>query len=209
MKKLIAFTAVFALLLAASPVFAAGDIVLTSENNADISTLSFSTASTGGNSAHGDSASNSTSGGNVSQVGFSNEAGNGGSTVLGGMGGVIRTGNASAKSSISTEVNTERTDVDTNPWATNEIRLHSDNRVRVVNFDHAGAETGRNRAHGDSASSATSGGDLDRADAENSAGNDGSHVEGGGGGEIMTGNATSESSIVTVSNRVVRSVRRQ
>jgi uncharacterized Zn-finger protein len=210
MQKLIAFTSVLTLLAASTPAFAAtGDIVVRSRNSASIVNEVVTTASSGSNTTNGARANSSASGGNVSDAGASNTAGNGGNTVLGGMGGLIMTGNATANVSVSNDVNSNNTDVDTNPWATNDIRLRSRNTVDLGNGVTNAASSGSNTSNGKRAYSDLSGGSVTDSNFNNTAGNGGNHVEGGSGGEIHTGVATTNNSVVNVLNRNVTRVRKQ
>ncbi len=209
MKKIIAFTTALSLLATALPAFAASnDIVVRSRNVASVSNEVVSSASTGGNTANGAAAKNTASGGNVADSGSSNEAGNGGNTVLGGMGGLVVTGNANANVSISNDVNSNNTDVEANPWATGDVRLRSRNVVDLGNAVATGAATGDNVANGRRGVNTVSGGSVTDSNYANKAGNGGNHVEGGSGGEIRTGVATTNNSVVNVLNRNVTRMRK-
>ncbi|MBX4198252.1 hypothetical protein KW782_02855 [Candidatus Parcubacteria bacterium] len=208
MKKIIAFTAVFALLAASTPVFAQDDIVVKNNNTTTVTNTVGTASDTGGNTANGGRARNRTEGGNISDVGSSNDAGNGGSTVLGGMGGLIVTGNALSNSHISNEINTSDTNVEATPWAVSEIRVRNRNTTSLSNTMGTDSFSGENVANGKRARNVTTGGDVDSANFDNNAGNDGSHVEGGSGGEIRTGSATSNGNVVNVLNRNVTRIRK-
>jgi hypothetical protein len=209
MKKILALTAVFTLLAASLPAAAAtGDIVVRSRNVASVINEVVTSASTGGNEASGAMARNHLGGGNVTDSGSSNEAGNGGNNVLGGMGGLIVTGNATANVSVSNDVNSNNTDTEANPWATGDIRLRSRNVVELGNGVASAALTGDNRAHGHQATNHAINGNVSETNYDNTAGNGGNHVEGGSGGEIRTGVSTTNNSVVNVLNRNVTRIRK-
>ena len=210
MKKIFATAIGLAVVGVSSVAFAqtGPEIVIRADNNSSVVNRVYSTASTGGNVANGADATNSTSGGNISEADYANVAGNGGSTVLGGMGGIIQTGNALSTAHIENRLNTNRVRVEAEPWAVGLIDISFTNAVEVDNHAEASGSSGGNTADGSTAVNTVSGGDVTRVGSENRAGNGGSGVEGGSGGAIGTGSATSHSSTINVLNRNIFRVRR-
>jgi len=208
MKKILAATTVATMLASALPAFAAGDIVVHNDNMVTVTNSVSSSASSGSNIADGGPARNRTSGGNIDRASDANEAGNGGSTVLGGFGGDIRTGNASATSRVENRLNHNEADIEATPWAVNDIRVRNDNALSNLNSVVAAASSGVNDSNGAQARGATTGGNVTLSGDVNVAGNDGSHVEGGGGGSVNAGNTDSHSELLNVFNRNLVRIRR-
>jgi hypothetical protein len=201
MKKLIALATAATMLLGVTPAFAAGDVVVSNTNSATVSNVVSSSAVTGNNTADGARAANRTSGGDIDHSGAANKAGNVGSTVLGGNGGMISTGSATAVSEITNRLNTNRAQVELTPWATNDVHVGNTNGLSVGSMIEAAADTGSNTGNGARAHGTTSGGNVDHSGDANTSGNGGSDVEGGNGGHVTTGNSSARSSVLNVLNR--------
>lgn len=209
MKKILAFSTAAAMLAGALPAFAApNDILIRTVNSAEVLNSVSATASTGSNTANGGSAASTLNGGNISDVNFGNEGGNGGTTVLGGLGGMIKTGDALATASVENTLNSTSADVEATPWAVGQIRVRTRNTVSLMNEAGAGAASGDNVATGAGATNNATGGNVDSSGSSNTGGNGGGHVEAGGGGFVGTGAATSHASIVNILNANMTRIRR-
>lgn len=207
MKKLIALGAGLALMAGAAPAFAQ-EVTVDVENTATISNVVTSSASTGGNTANGAAADSLIVGGNVSEADSENAAGNGGATVLGGFGGAIETGDATAHTHVENRVNTTRTKVRAEPWDVQTIAVSVRHTLDLANEADSAAATGDNVSDGDEAISTIEGGNVSAANYANTAGNADVYVEGGTGGTVLTGSSSAETRVVNVFNRTVTRVRR-
>lgn len=232
MNKIItgATAAAFALILVATPALAdvsKDTVTVDVYNYATVENAVESAASTGGNVANGAEASNVSKGGNIEKAGKDNKAGNGGNKVLGGWGGVITTGDATANASVSNTLNDTTTEIDLahsrcdkDPCDDKDHKDHSWNDTKddftvtvksdidLRNKVRAFADTGYNEANGSQADNTSKGGNVSHAGDYNTGGNGGNHVEGGSGGEITTGKALSNSSVVNVLNKTITRIRR-
>ena len=216
MKKFIAVFAILALVGVASPASASHwgeDITVTNTNDAYVKNDVDVTASTGSNDANGGYAGGGAgSGGSVNNSDDGNTGGNGGNAGNGGDGGVILTGNASAGSLITNDVNYNKTKitVDCGCNDVDDVTVTNTNNARVKNYVDVKAKTGRNNANGGGAgdNSAGSGGSVNNSDDGNTGGNGGDAGSGGWGGLIGTGDAEAGSLVVNVVNTNITRVRR-
>src|SRR4051812_2605126 len=108
MKKLITLGAALSLLAGTLPAFAAGNVTISVSNDSTLRNTISSSATTGMNTAGGSAAALEVNGGNISDSGGLNNAGNGGNSVLGGSGGLIQSGDASATSDVTNKVNSTK-----------------------------------------------------------------------------------------------------
>lgn len=202
MNKLIALTGVLTLIVGASPALAA-NIVVTNDNTATVANEISTRAVTGGNVSNGADGVNSIDGGTVTNADYGNQAGNGGNVVLGGLGGRISTGDASATSNVLNNLNTSRTRIEATPWAVDNITVTYTNSAIPTNSLDTRADTSNNTSNGGIGSNVLQGGSVDKVGSSNTAGNGNNHVEGGSGDVTVTGKATAASTAVNILNRTI------
>ncbi len=204
MKKIIAVGTGLAMLAGALPAFAAGNVSITVSNNATLTNTAVTSAATGSNSATGSSATNSSAGGDMSSsTGGANKNGNGGNGISGGGGGLIQTGNASALSQISNDINSSDFGATVTPWVVGDVAGMITNALTLTNSAAATAVTDHNTASGSTAANTSTGGANTSAGGANQSGNGGNNMDGGSGGAIATGNSNTTSTIVSIMNRTM------
>jgi hypothetical protein len=210
MRKLIALSIAGLVLMAAAPTFAAGDISVVTNNNAEITNDVSSHSSTGYNTASGSEASLHVTGATLKEVGGANDVGTGGNKVLGGSGGVIQTGSAQSLSEVTNRVNISKTNVEATSWAVDKIFVGTDNNLELLNNVNAKALSGMNQAGASSAVANIIGANLNQVGGANNGGAGGNVVDGGnnGGSAIVTGDSASQSSVLNVVNRTISRIKK-
>ncbi|TSC67080.1 MAG: hypothetical protein CEO19_374 [Parcubacteria group bacterium Gr01-1014_73] len=216
MKKLIALVAVVAFLASAAPALANGDgISIKVENdNTTVKNYVVTTASSGGNSADGGSASTKVkdSGNITGDKNDWNTTGGGNVTSDGGNGGKVKTGNAVATADVLNDVNSTNIKVKTScECDEGKIKVKVQNTdTTVKNKVITTADTGLNSADGGSASTKVkNNGNItgDKND-DNVTGGGNTDSNGGDGGKIKTGTADSWSTVINVVNSTVIRVKK-
>jgi hypothetical protein len=221
-----ALLAIAALVLALVPAFAFAQdnnwksTTITTSNSADVSSTAVAISNSGVNEAAGSFGGDGGNGGSI--LGGEGEVddsitGNGGAGGNGGEGGLVQTGNASATSLITTDVN--NTDIAVEDVSApsegdenaDEFVMATANSATTNEVAIAGANSGINRADGSrggrggDAGSISSGADEVDDSGTGAGGNGGS---GATGGTVMTGTSSTSANTVSVVNRTLLRVQR-
>lgn len=218
MKKVIAGIAAIALFAAAAPAFASGghhwsssdiDVDVTNKDTI-VSNGVVTSANTGGNIADGGSASTlvKKSGNVKGSDNDYNSTSAGGNSSSGGNGGEVNTGEATAKSSVSNNVNSTKVKITTPCGCEGDVDVDVKNkRTSVENLVVTDANTGVNDANGGSADTTVKkSGNVKGSDNDhNSTSAGGNSSDGGDGGSVTTGTAWAKSKVSnTVNSTVIR-----
>jgi len=199
MKKTVAILGAVAFLASAGAVHAddhrTRDIVVRTNNSAYVQNSVQTHANTGHNTSVGGDASVLVRG-----------RGNDNNGARGGNTGEIKTGDATAKSVVTNNVNGTDVRVDADCGCRGDVRIHTQNEAVVGNSVMTAADSGNNTSVGGNA-------DTDVRSwwrrGRNRVGNDRNNATGGSAGEVDTGDATSVSDVLnSVNQTMVRVTRR-
>lgn len=184
-------------------------------------------ANTGENEAEGGNGGHAGQGGDIVESEDDNIGGNGGNGGPGGDGGQVLSGDATALTTVSNEVNDILTEVDDacgcvlpevdydNDLDGLRIRKFLDRSARVINYNNGilgndvetKAETGDNEVDGGNGGQAGDSGDVTASEDDNTSGNGGHGAAGGWGGLISSGTSMSDTILLNIVNRVVTRIR--
>ena len=213
MKKAVAFAAGAAMFLSAAPAFATHtddiDIDVTNKDTT-VTNEVLTSATTGSNTADGGSASVlvKKSGNVKGSQHDGNSTSAGGNTSFGGLGGTIETGDATAKSKVSNDINSTYIKVKTPCGCEGDVDVDVKNkRTDVGNGVLTVADTGLNDTNGGSADVAVKkSGNVKGSDNDNNSTSAGDNTSiGGDGGSVITGSAWAKSKVSnTVNSTVIR-----
>lgn len=190
-------------------------VMVKNSNSAEVKNYVDTSASTGGNTANGGSGGGAGDGGDVKWSGANNNGGNGGDGGNGGVADVI-TGNASAKTLVSNDVNSNKTKISSSCDCVNEngdveLKVKNYNSAYVGNDVKTKAKTGHNEANGGDAGCGCEGGgdggDVKGSGEGNDGGNGGDAGDGGY-GFVSTGDAYSKTKVFNKVNTNVTRIRR-
>jgi|GEM_PF-4762427 len=209
----------------ATPVLAdmnSSSITISVTNQGSIDNTTSARAHTGANVAGGSTGGDGARGGDVLGGGGDNNnggatSGNGGNGGDGDAGGFIETGDAMADAGTLNTLNTTDVEVDLGGddmnSSTLDLTVDNDDVDNVITSDtRARARSGDNTAGGSTGGDGARAGDIDGDGGDNNnggatSGDGGDGGAGGLGGEVVTGDSTSNSGVINVLNAVLLRVR--
>jgi len=186
------------------------NIFISNHNFGDVSNWVKVKTNTGKNDANGgDSGDGGNSGSLSGNDNNNNTIGSGGSSLAGGRGGIITSGDATSAASIGNLVNENLTEVDPCGCLGSDvgtIMVTNHSIARLHNGTLLDADTGKNDTNGGDSGSAGSSGSISGNNHDsNTIGAGGAAGGGGSGGSITSGSALSVSSIMsTVNENITR-----